>query len=99
MCSVITVCNNPLLNGVSSIFSPTGSGKVGVSDAAGYSPVTIPKSGTLLLTSKAPAELTRFDIRANELCSEGGTLIITISYFINNKNYALVSLILDDNFM
>ena len=88
-----------MLNGENSIFTSTGSGKVGVSDAAGYSPVTIPKSGTLLLTSKAPAQLTRFDIRANELCSEGGTLIVTISYFINNKNYALVSLIFDDSFM
>ena len=81
-----------MLNGESSIFSPTGSGKVGVPDAAGYSPVTIPKSGTLLLTSKAPAQLTRFDIRANELCSEGGTLIVTISYFVRNRNYVLVSL-------
>ena len=89
---VTTVCNEPMLDGESSTFAPSGSGKVGVSDAAGYSPVTIPKSGTLLLTSKAPAEITRFDIRANELCSEGGTLIVTISYFVRNRNYVLVSL-------
>ena len=82
-----------MLNGESSTFAPTGSGKVGISDAFGYSPVTIPKSGTLLLTSKAPAQLTRFDIRANELCSEGGTLIVTVSYFVNNMKHVLVSLI------
>ena len=81
-----------MLNGENSLFTSSGSGKVGVSDAAGYSPVTIPKSGNLLLTSKTTAQLTRFDIRANELCSEGGTLIVTISYFVKNRNYVLVSL-------
>ena len=79
-----------MLNGQSGLFRPVQGATAANPGPDGFSRISVPKSGIIILQSAAPAKLTKFTLRVNEICSEGGTLTAKVFYFGINDNYKTV---------
>lgn len=79
-----------MLNGENSVFTPKD-GSNPPSNDDGFTGLTIPDDGTVVLKSKTAVELTKFTLRVNEVCSNGGTLLLNVVYFGENDKFSTVS--------
>ena len=87
----ISVCADPMVDGPSSIFKPSGDSTVSRSGSDGYSVVNFPNNGVVSLRSMAPVQLTFFSLRIGKTCSDGSALKVTVSYFYLDMAEATVT--------
>ena len=80
-----------MLNGENGVFKPIQGATVAARGSDGFSRISVPKTGVIILQTNTPAKLTKFTLRVNEICSEDGTLIAKVFYSGQNGNYGTVS--------
>ena len=85
-------CYDPMLNGEESVFSPKG-GSMDSPDPEGFSRIRIPNDGTVVFRGTRPAEITKFTLKVNEICSKDGTLLVKVVYFGDAGRYSTVSVL------
>jgi hypothetical protein len=79
-----------MLDGENSVFTAPDNTFVGLPSNDNYTPISFPNSGVIILNSKYPVELTQFDIRVNEICSDNGALTIAVTYHYGDNSETVV---------
>ena len=80
-----------MMNGESSVLIPTHDSNVESPDSKGFTPITYPPDGPILLTTPAPVEITSFELEAIMVCKEGNPLTIEVTYYNENNEPYTVS--------
>ena len=90
----ISVCTDPMVDGPSGVFRPSGDATVSASGPDGYSTINFPASSSVILKTSTPAKLTAFYIRIGKTCSDGSPLKVSVSYFYLDMAVATVIILL-----
>jgi hypothetical protein len=75
---------------LNSFFVPNDGVSVSSPDSDGYNRITLPDDGEIVLTSPTSVQLTKFTLRIDEVCSNGGSLIARVRYFGDNGSKNVV---------
>ena len=79
--TVFPDCDDPMINGPDGTFKPSHTNDVDPPGPDGFTPISFPPTGPLVLTSPIPAELTEFILRINQTCMDGSILAVEIVYY------------------
>ena len=88
---LLPVCTDPMIDGPSGVFKPSGDGTVSESGPDGYSMVTFSNDGVINLKTSTPAQLTVFYLRVGRTCSDGSPLKVEVKYFLGDQAETVVS--------
>ena len=66
---------------MTSVFKSRNSNEVGAGTEDGFRPIIFTNMFMVLLLGDQPAEITEFKVRVCDICSDGGPLAVSISYF------------------